>query len=44
MMVDNVRSGSMAMADLETWLVFQERSGGLTPEEVASFRAAATGA
>lgn len=41
MMVANVRSGVMAPADLEAWLVLQETSGAVTPEEAAAWRAEA---
>lgn len=44
MMVENVRSGSMAMADLESWLTFQQGSGAITRDEAAAWRAGASGA
>jgi hypothetical protein len=38
MMVANVRSGSMAMADLETWLQFPVGSGAISESEAAAWR------
>jgi hypothetical protein len=42
MMAANVRSGSMTMGDLDTWLRFQVGSGAITDAEAAGWRTDAT--
>lgn len=42
MMVANVRSGSMAMADLDTWLQFQVGAGTISESEATAWRTEAS--
>ena len=42
MMVQNVKSGSMSSADLESWLQFQLTSGAIDEAEAQQWRAEAS--